>query len=192
MKFFDFSRKSRLFLVFFCLQVSSLWAFQSVYLSPKEALRQVFHASKVVVSEKRVLDAEQAAWIVKKSGLKPPQSEWTFYLGKTDEKIDGYALIDHQVGKTEPITFMTVINPDGRVRDVMILVYRETHGSEVRHKNFLRQFYGKEAHHPVRLGQDIDVVSGATLSSRALAVGVKRALLLWEIFYGKHGSITAR
>ena len=163
-----------------------VWAQTTVYLAPKEALKRAFQDSQTVVSEKKTLTPDQMKRIQKQTGAKVPKETWTFYLGKTGNKIDGYAVIDHQVGKTEPITYMTVISPEGTVQKVDVLVYRETHGSEVRHKRFLKQYHGKKSDNPIRVGQDIDNVSGATLSSRAMSIGVKRSLLLWETFYGKN------
>src|SRR2546425_13267597 len=55
--------------------------------------------------------------------------------------------------------------------------------SEVKEKRFLRQFRGKTAGDPIRINQDILNYTGATLSSKALARGVKRAVLLLDVFY---------
>jgi Na+-translocating ferredoxin:NAD+ oxidoreductase subunit G len=160
-------------------------AFQEVYLTPKKALSLAFHNSEKVVSEKKTLTPEQKKMIEKKSGVRVSKDTWTFYLGKTGKVIEGYAIIDHQVGKTEPITFMTTLTPGGVVKNVEVLVYRETHGAEIKAERFRRQFQGKTVQDPLRVGRDIKNMSGATLSSRAIAVGVKRGVLLWETFYGK-------
>ena len=61
-------------------------------------------------------------------------------------------------------------------------MYREARGDEVRDLNFRKQFVGKTATDPIAPDRDIAVVSGATISSRAMAVGVKRALVLFELF----------
>jgi Na+-translocating ferredoxin:NAD+ oxidoreductase RnfG subunit len=84
----------------------------------------------------------------------------------------------------EPITFITVISPEGTVRQVEIMVYRESIGSEVRDHRFLGQYKDKTAEHPLRVGKDVANISGATLSARAVSLGVKRALVLWDVFYG--------
>ena len=60
------------------------------------------------------------------------------------------------------------------------MVYREPRGDEVRDPRFRKQFEGKTAQDPLRLGRDIDAVSGATVSSASLATGVHRAAVLVE------------
>jgi hypothetical protein len=50
----------------------------------------------------------------------------------------------------------------------------------VRDPRFRQQFVGKSAADPLRPGEEIVAVSGATISSRAMAVGVRRALILLD------------
>ena len=92
----------------------------------------------------------------------------------------GYLLIDNIIGKSFPITFMTVLNIDGTVRDVEIMVYREPQGWEVRNKSFLRQFYGKDSSSDSR---DILSISGATLSANAIKRGVYKAMAAYKVLY---------
>lgn len=168
-----------LLLVSFSLQA------QTVYLRPTEALKSIFSASTEITQEKKELSIDQKQKLEKKLGTRLARNTWSFYVARSGKKIDGYALIDNEVGKTEPITFLTAISPEGTVKVVEVLVYRESHGSEVHEKRFLKQYDNKSARDPVRTGQDIKHVTGATLSSRAMSLGIKRALLLWEAFYGK-------
>jgi len=157
----------------------------TVYLKPSEALKLIFKDSQEVVKEDHPLSPELKAQFQQKLGYEAPKDAYTFYLGKTNGKVDGYALIDEQIGKVQPITFITRINPQGQVDSVEIMVYRESHGGEVTSRRFLNQFRQKSLNNELRLHGDIINVSGATLSSNALVVGVKRSLVLWQLFYGK-------
>ena len=159
---------------------------QTIYLTPSEALKLVFKDSEKVVSEEKRLSLDQKREIEKSLGTPLAKKEtWTFYVGRSGKRVDGYALIDQEIGKTEQITFLTAIAPDGKVQQVEILVYREPIGSEVKERRFLKQYEGKGPEAPMRLEQDIANVTGATMSSRAVTQGVRRALLLWKVFYGK-------
>jgi Na+-translocating ferredoxin:NAD+ oxidoreductase RnfG subunit len=158
---------------------------QEIYLKPTEALKVIFHDSKEVTAEKKTLSESQKAVLKKKLGEEVRKEVWNFYIARSGKRIDGYAVVDSETGKTEPITFMTAITPEGRVKEVEILVYREPIGSEVHQKPFLKQYEGKRSSDPIRIGQDIANISGATISSRAVSTGVKRGLALWEVFYGQ-------
>lgn len=168
----------------FVLGASPAWAQTTIYLKPAEALKILFADSKEVVSEKKRLSTDQKKRVEKELGSKIARDEWIFYVARSGGKIDGYAVIDSEIGKTEPITFITAISPSGVIKGVEVLVYRESHGSEVREKAFVKQFAGKRSSDPIRVGQDIKNISGATLSARALALGAKRGVALWEVFYG--------
>ena len=47
-------------------------------------------------------------------------------------------------------------------------------------KRFLKQFIAKKSHDPVQVDQDIMGITGATVSSWAMASGVKKALIMTE------------
>ncbi len=57
-----------------------------------------------------------------------------------------------------------------------VLVYREPYGGEVAYEAWRRQFRGKSAADSLRVGREIRVISGATISVNAITLGVKRAL----------------
>jgi len=158
---------------------------ETIYLKPEEALKLAFKGSKEVVLEKRILTPAQKDLAEKSAGSPFEKSEWKIYVGRTSDHIDAYAIIDHETGKMEPITFMTVISPQGSVRSVEILAYRESQGSEVHEPRFLKQYQNKTLSSPLRPGQDIQNISGATLSVRAVTAGVRRDLAVWDVIYGE-------
>ncbi len=169
---------------------------ETVFLKPEEALKLAFHGAKQVTSVTQKLNPDQKKAVEKSIGGNLAKTDWNFYIGSAGDGgegragVLGYAVIDNEIGKTQPITFMTVITPDGRVKSVEILVYREAHGDEVKQRKFLDQYNGKTGQDPLRLGQDVTNMSGATLSSRALTLGVKRDLAVWNVFYGSQKNVS--
>ena len=97
----------------------------------------------------------------------------------------GYFVVDEVIGKHERITYAVGIAGDGSVRGVEILDYREPRGGEVRDPRWLAQFAGKRYGAPLTLEQDIQNISGATLSCRHVTEGVKRLLGLHAAATGK-------
>ncbi len=68
-----------------------------------------------------------------------------------------------------------------QIRDVEILAYRESHGYEVRNKPWRSQFTGKSAQAPLRIGDDIDNISGATLSCTHITDGIRRIVVMAQM-----------
>ena len=151
-----------------------------VYLTKKQAFEIAFPGADKVDREKKWLTDEQKKAIGDLCLQKFEPNRVTFYVGKRDGVPMGYAIIDHEIGKSFPITFMVVLNVDGSVRDVEIMVYREPRGWEVRYPSFMDQFTGKNADTDYRI---INSITGATLSVRAMVKGVSRATAAYKVLY---------
>jgi len=87
------------------------------------------------------------------------------------------AWILEEIGKEQPITTGIVIN-DNRIEQVKVLIYRENRGMEVRYPFFTDQYKGATLHKNKQLDRNIDGISGATLSVRALTKLARLALYL--------------
>jgi hypothetical protein len=84
-------------------------------------------------------------------------------------------VVDQVIGKHLYIDYAVSIE-GGRIRRVDILAYRESYGGEIRSPSWLAQFVGKTSTSPLKVGNDIRNISGATLSSLHVTEGVKRIL----------------
>jgi len=82
-----------------------------------------------------------------------------------------------EIGKEKPITAGLVIN-NGQIELVKILVFRESRGWEVRHDFFTDQFKQARLQANHQLDNNVDNISGATLSVRAVKKLARIALLL--------------
>ena len=90
--------------------------------------------------------------------------------------LDGFAVVRNVKGKDQPITFLVAVGPDGLLRDVHILVYREPYGGEIAYEPWRKQFRGKGPDAPLAVGKDIRGISGATISVNAVTLAVRRAV----------------
>ena len=92
------------------------------------------------------------------------------------DSLLGFAQLGNVMGKDQPITFLVAIGPDDRLKDVDILVYRESRGGEVAYEAWRKQFRGKTAADSLRVGKVIRSISGATISVHAVTAGVRTML----------------
>ena len=155
---------------------------QAVYWTTRDLLSDFFKQSEKVGFRKFELSAGQCGHIEQRLGYRLPENKttYTFFVAETAGHVDGYAFIDDEVGQHMPITYAVKLSPSGTVERQEIVAYREARGDEVRDARFRAQFVGKTAHDPLRPGDDVVAVSGATISSRAMATGVRRALVLLD------------
>lgn len=153
---------------------ASGWAV--TYLSVGQAQQLIFPGASFT-SRPLELSGEQRKAIEKKSGIRvrlKKQPIWKVSQG-------GWFILDEVLGKHEFITYAVGLNADGSVRQIEILDYRETYGHEIRNKAWRQQFVGKTSASALKLDRDIKNISGATLSCRHIADGVKRLLALYDI-----------
>jgi electron transport complex protein RnfG len=153
---------------------------ETSYYSTRSMLAAFFPNSEHVGYRTFTVDRTIRTRLAQRLGYAPARDKYTIFVATTHGKVDGYAVVDDELGLHQPITFATRLSPRGMVERVEIMVYREPRGDEVRDERFRKQFQGKTSQDPLRLNRDIDAVSGATVSSASLAVGVRRATVLVE------------
>jgi len=81
------------------------------------------------------------------------------------------------IGKDKPITAGFVVQ-NGAIEKVQVLVFRESRGWEVKYPFFTRQFHKARLNDGGELSRDVDGITGATLSVRAMTRMARVALLL--------------
>ncbi len=100
------------------------------------------------------------------------------YAARRGTALLGYFVTDDVIGKFEYISYAVALSPAIVVTAVEILAYRESHGYEIRLPAWRAQFVGKDASAPLRVGSDIQNLSGATLSSTHVTDGVRTIVQL--------------
>lgn len=151
-------------------------AMATVYLSPEQALEAIFpeHQAAEFKSSTLKLRKDQRKAVSASSGLSVRDQEIKIWTAADGSQM----YVDQVVGKHEFITFAMGVSPDGKVRSVEILEYKETYGGEVRRPEWRKQFKGKKLGDGFKLGKDIMNISGATLSSHSVTDGVSRLLAI--------------
>lgn len=147
-----------------------------VYLNVEQAQRAIFPGANFTAAH-LTLTSEQRKAIESASGVparRPAVKAWRTNSG-------GWFIVDEVLGKHEFITYAVGIDAGGAVRGIEIMEYRETYGDEVRNPKWRAQFHGKTKAARLKLDADIKNISGATLSCRHIADGVKRLLALHDV-----------
>jgi len=148
--------------------------------TPQALLSEHFRRSERVTYMKVKPDASQRAQLEARLGRPLPKPEYTFFVATSHGRTDGYALFDDQLGQHELISFATFFDADGAITRVEVVAYREPFGDGIRAERFRKQFVGRTGADKFRSGTDIDIISGATISSRSMCVGVERAAALFD------------
>ncbi len=144
-----------------------------IYVSIEQAQQLIFGAEHLTL-QPIVLTRETQEKMRQASSVAHPFQSGRIWRTSTG----GWFIVDEVIGKHEMITYAVGVNPDGSVRQIEILEYKETYGYEVAEPAWRNQFVGKTADSTLKLNQDIENISGATLSAKHLTDGVKRVMVM--------------
>jgi Na+-translocating ferredoxin:NAD+ oxidoreductase RnfG subunit len=155
------------------------------YLKESDAPKVMFPASAGADHRTLELTDDQLAALGKALGRKIEAKSYPYLQVKDNRGVVlGAIFLLDVMGQSQAITFAVGIGTDGVLRDLAVLVYRESHGEEITDKRFRKQFAGKRVADPIALGKDIDAITGATISSRSATFAARKALRLAELWHG--------
>lgn len=160
-------------------------AFATQYLTIEQSQALIFPDATSFRRQDVALTAAQMQRVEKLAGVASRSVNWHVVAALKGEALIGYVVLDDVIGKFELISYAVGLNLDGSVRQVEILNYRESHGSEIRNPAWRRQFAGKRAQSGIAIGEGIANISGATLSSTHVTDGVRRIAAIAQVVLGK-------
>ena len=156
-------------------------AYAKVYLSVEEAQQLMFPGASFAKQAITLTDA-QAKEIEKASHTNVLNKQLQVWKVSTG----GWFIADQVVGKHEFIPIALGLDASGAVKDIEILEYREAYGDQVREPKWRAQFTGKRNGAKLALTEDVQNISGATLSSKHITDGVRRLLETYAVALAPH------
>jgi len=153
--------------------------YERTYATQEKALIRSFRKATSFVTRNISLTEAQHSQAEAILGWKLKNTNYEFITAKKNKETLGYAL--NEIGKHYPITFLVAITPTNEIKKVTVLIYRERIGNKVRKRRFLKQFLGKSLDDSIAINQDIHGITGATLSSWAIAAGARKALAIANV-----------
>ena len=93
----------------------------------------------------------------------------------------GYCVESKVVSRSGPFRIRVLLDSHLYVKQATVISYPWDRGRDVRKRAFTSQFEGKGPEDPIQLGKDIDAITGATISSRVMAEGVRDSIKLLKL-----------
>ena len=144
------------------------------YATPEEAALRCFPEATAFNENTLQLSPDELRAVAQAAGLPARSAAWRTMTAMKGDAPLGIVVFDAVLGKFELIDYAVGLGIDGKVRNVEIMAYRESHGYEVRLPAWRKQFVGKGVEARLRVSEDIANISGATLSSTSVTDGVRR------------------
>ncbi|MBI5853353.1 MAG: FMN-binding protein [Planctomycetes bacterium] len=167
-----------------CVAVGPLLAAQDR--TPEAVLAERWPRATIVRREIPLGEAELAA-IETRAGTRPERAVCFRYDVRIDGAVvaRGYTEV-HRVRTLREALFV-VVGADGRIAAVDVLAFAEPRTFAPRAR-FLAQFVGRRLDDDLQSGRGIDGMTGATLTTRAVVGGARRALATDAVITARDGS----
>lgn len=170
-------------LIFFLLSVLSSFmstpGHSTVFYSKNEAMELAFGKGAEVATLSLFPEEQQTAQIQQLAKAKLDSGLFTFYVGKEQGKITGYAAIETSTVRTKPETLMIVLTPEGGLRHVVTLAFHEPPEYQPP-----EQWFQKLEGRPLTdmdFNKGVDGISGATLSTRSALTAIRKVMAFYEV-----------
>jgi hypothetical protein len=156
--------------------------FAAQFMTVEEAQRSLFADADRFEEQSLRLTTEQVAAIAKLAGPQPRHGSLRVWKALRGIEALGYFFVDEVIGRQDLITYAASIGPHGKLGTLEVLVYRESHGGEIRNTAWCAQFQGRDLSN-LRFPTDIKNIAGATLSSEHVTQGARRLVALWQVVF---------
>lgn len=171
------------FMLLLGLLTSVSSSFATVFYSKNEAMELAFGKGTPVEQLALFPDDQQMAQIQQIAKVKLESGLFTFYVGKNQDKITGYAAIETNTVRTKPETLMIVLSPEGELSKVYTLAFHEP-PEYMPPERWFEQLY-KRPLADMDFNKGVDGISGATLSTRANIDSIRKVMAMYQVLVKK-------
>lgn len=169
----------KLFLLVFISFFILTPGYGKIYYSKSEAMELAFGSDAEVEMQSLFPDEQQIAEIERLARVKMESSLFTFYVGKKNDQVIGYAAIESHTVRTKPETLLVVLSAQGQLQKIVTLAFHEPPEYQPPERWFA-QMYNK-AISQLSFKTDIQGITGATLSTRAGLESARKVLAVFQV-----------
>lgn len=93
-----------------------------------------------------------------------------------NEALLGYIYVGEAPSMKKVFDYIIMFNPDLSIKKLKVLIYREDYGLQIGNQRWLQQFVGLTVNDSAVYGENIDAISGATISATSMTRATDQVL----------------
>ena len=160
--------------------LGSTSAHADIFYGKNQAIEIAFPTANRIERKTLVISREKAKYLEKIADSHLPSRLITIYEGWKGDKLLGYMHIDvHPVwAKSEAL--MIVLTPTGEFSQIKVLAFHE----DTRYmlpNGVLQSLIKKTGDDPIKVGEDVDAISGASITLRSSTGALRRARAYYQV-----------
>jgi electron transport complex protein RnfG len=159
----------------------------SVIAAGSLSITYILCSPKIAVEKEKEMEASLAKVLPAAASFEKAKrfvdgKEVNYYIGSSNGGKVGVVLAVSKAGYGGVIEMVVAIDLSGRVTGVKVLRLNETPGLGLKaaEEKFLSQFRGRSAESRLKAKYDVQALTGATITTQAVADGVKEALITFK------------
>jgi hypothetical protein len=161
--------------------------FAAQFMTVEQAQRALFAGADRFEEQSTRLSSQQLTAIMKLAGPQPRHGTLHVWKAVRGSETLGFFFVDEVIGRQDLITYAAGIDTHGKLSAIEVLVYRESHGGEIRNAAWGAQFKGRDLSN-LRFPTDIKNIAGATLSSEHVTQGARWLVALWQVVFNSQSA----
>ncbi len=154
-----------------------------IYYSKSEAMELAFGNNAKVEMLPIFFTEEQIHQTERLARVKIDSALFTFYVGKQEGKIIGYAAIESHTVRTRPETLLIVLTPEGEPKAIHVLAFHEPPEYQPSGKWFAQLYH--RVLEELDFNTGVQGITGATLSTREALSSVRKVLAIHRMILAK-------
>ena len=115
-----------------------------------------------------------------------PFKEDNFFKITSNKKLLGYFYYGKAPSKTDVFDFVVIFNEELILKKIKIVAYRENYGNEISSKRWLKQFELLTKEDSAVYRENIQAISGATISAKSMTRTINNLLKSLKILQNKN------
>ncbi|GHC45298.1 FMN-binding protein [Ulvibacter litoralis] len=100
---------------------------------------------------------------------------------KSNTETLGYLYLGEAPSKKMVFDYIVMFTPEVTVKKSKVLIYREDYGRQIGSQRWLKQFIGLSPDDAVNYGENIDAISGATISAASMTTAISEVLAAMKV-----------
>lgn len=160
-----------------CLAAATLFA--ETLPGADEAVRKLLPGTSHI-REALLLNEDEQKVCAEVAGQKSVGALVSRYVVRSKEGLVGYAYLDKHRVRTLPQTLLVALDAEGAIVGVRVLAFHEP-AEYMARDGWLKQFVGKTAKDEIRMKKNIDGITGATLTARAVTQSARRVMAVHQV-----------
>lgn len=139
--------------------------------------------SEALPAVKNANDFARLDTVVNKAKRKYPDL-LSVVKGRVGGDVAGYVVVVGPRGYGGPVQMAVGLTPDGKITGIAFIANgnNETQGlgTQALQPAYTKELVGKSSRDPIEIGKDVDAITGATRSSKAVVTGTKEATMIFK------------